>query len=102
MEKNLPQNTNTEPKENQGDIYDDDVKNLVVARLKALPSDLILSMGLDGSFSKKELIEHVENEDDIGTKIVEIQMDYLRTLKDGFDSLPYSNEPEHSNNKAQF
>ena len=59
-------------------------RELVIARLKILPSDKKLSVGSSGDFTRDELIEHVEKKDEIGKKIVEVQMEYLRLLKEGF------------------
>lgn len=59
-----------------------DTKNLVIARLKVIPDNLKLSIG-GGEYSKDELIKHVEQGDEIGKKIIEIEMSYLRSLKEG-------------------
>ena len=59
-----------------------DIKNLVIARLKVIPDNLKLSIG-GGEYSKDELIKHVEQGDEIGKKIIEIEMSYLRSLKEG-------------------
>lgn len=72
-----------EEKIDKREIENEDIKNLIISRLEMLPSDFSLSLGSDGSFNKKELITHVENEDEIGEKVVEIQMEYLRMLKEG-------------------
>lgn len=56
---------------------------LVIARLKTLPSDKKLSIGSEGDFTRDELIEHIEKKDELGKKIVEVQMEYLRLLKKG-------------------
>ncbi len=65
-------------------ITDDDVRKLVIARLRSFPSGKKLSIGSDGEFSRDELIQHVGNEDAIGEKIIEIQLSYLRSFKEGF------------------
>lgn len=59
------------------------IKQLVKERLLVLPPDALISIGSYGSFTKKELISHVEKDDDIGKKITEIEMDYLKSLKQG-------------------
>lgn len=61
-----------------------EMRDLVIARLKTLPSDKKLSVGSSGDFTRDELIEHVEKNDELGNKIVEVQMEYLRLLKEGF------------------
>ena len=59
-----------------------DTKNLVIARLKVIPDNLKLSIS-GSEYTKDELIKHVEQGDEIGKKIIEIEMDYLRSLKEG-------------------
>lgn len=60
-----------------------EIKDLVIARLEVLPPDKKISIGSAGEFTKEELIKRVEKEDDIGKKIVEIELDYLRAIKEG-------------------
>ena len=57
-----------------------DIINLVIARLKTIPSNVELSVGNEGSFSINELIERVRKQDDIGKKMIEVQLAYLRSL----------------------
>ena len=58
----------------------EDIMNLVIARLETIPSNIELSVGNEGSFSVKELIEKVKKQDDIGKKMIEMQLSYLRSL----------------------
>lgn len=60
-----------------------EMRDLVVARLKTLPTDREISIGADGEFTKEQLIEHVEKEDEIGLKMIEVEMSFLRALKEG-------------------
>ena len=64
-------------------VSDKDIRSLVIARLRALSSGKKISVGSDGEFSKDELIERVAKSDEIGKKITEIQLQYLRSLKKG-------------------
>ncbi|MBI2462854.1 MAG: hypothetical protein HYV65_01310 [Candidatus Spechtbacteria bacterium] len=62
-------------------IISEDIINLVIARLKTIPANVEISIGGDGSsFTISELIEKVEKQDDIGKKMIEMQMAYLRSL----------------------
>ncbi len=61
----------------------EDLKNLVIYRLDTLPSDKKISIGSSGEFSKSELIEHVKRGDGIGQQIADIEITFLRALKDG-------------------
>ncbi len=62
----------------------EDIKNLVIARLETIPSNVEISIGGEGSFTIKDLIERVKKQDNIGKKITEMQLAYLRSL----DKLP--------------
>lgn len=59
------------------------LKELVVARLQVLPPDASISIGSEGNFTRDELIKHVKNNDELGMKITEIELEYLRALKEG-------------------
>lgn len=56
-------------------------KELVIARLEVLPEDTGISIGSSGEFTRDELIEHVKKGDEIGQKITEVQLSYLKSLK---------------------
>ncbi len=60
-----------------------DLKELVIARLEIIPSDKKISIGSSGEFTKFELIKRVEKEDEVGQKVVELELTFLRALKDG-------------------
>ena len=64
-------------------VSEQEIKQLVIERLKTLPEDTGMSIGSQGDFNKNEMIAHVENGDDIGQKIVEVEMSFLRGLKEG-------------------
>ena len=48
-----------------------------------MPDDTGLSIGSKGDFNKEELIKRVELGDDVGQKIIEVELNFLRGLKDG-------------------
>jgi len=64
-------------------IAEQEIKDLVIARLKTLPEDIGISIGSAGNFSREEIIRHVEQDDEIGRKIVEVELAFLRKLKEG-------------------
>ena len=64
-------------------IINKEVKKIVLARLEVFPADRKISIGSAGEFTKEEMIKNVEDETDIGEKIMEIQLNYLQTLKEG-------------------
>ena len=64
-------------------ITDKEIRELVIERLKNLSSNLKVSIGSLGEFSKDELIKNVQEKNDVGKKIIEIQLEYLRAFKEG-------------------
>jgi len=72
-----------EPKTSKEEISED-LKELVITRLELLSPEKKFSTGSNGKeFTKDELIEHVRKEDEVGRKIIEIEITFLRALKDG-------------------
>ncbi|MDD5527834.1 MAG: hypothetical protein PHO56_02540 [Patescibacteria group bacterium] len=59
------------------------IKEIVIARLKSLPEDMGVSIGSEGNFKKEELISSVEEGGEMGQKIIEVEMNFLRGLKNG-------------------
>ena len=55
-------------------------KKLVLARLNTLNPELKIMLGTVKSVSVKELISHVENNDEFGKKIIEAQIHMLKVL----------------------
>lgn len=54
----------------------------VIARLRAMPEKALVSIGMNMKpLTREELIEHVQKADPIGKKIIEVQMNYLRSFK---------------------
>lgn len=63
--------------------YDETVRALVAERLKTLPDGAVISVGSGEEFTKEQLIESVTEGNDIGKKIIDIEMSFLQGLKDG-------------------
>ena len=59
----------------------EEIKQLVIARLEVLPQDTGISIGAEGEFTRDELIKRVQKGDDIGQKIIEVELNYLKGLK---------------------
>ncbi|MCJ7740918.1 hypothetical protein MUP32_06450 [Candidatus Microgenomates bacterium] len=59
----------------------EEIKQLVIERLRRIPAGKKVSIGADGDFTSDELIKLVEKNDKIGDKIIEMQLEYLRSLK---------------------
>lgn len=60
-----------------------EIKKIVIARLEILPENKKISIGNFGEFSKEELIDNVNKNSEIGNKIIEIEMKFLRAMKKG-------------------
>jgi hypothetical protein len=62
---------------------ENDIKELVIARLQTIPDDKGISVGAYGELTRDQMIAHVKDGDDIGNSIVQIEMNFLRALKEG-------------------
>lgn len=60
-----------------------EVRELVKARLETMPPSFRLSIGNEGSFSKKELLEHVTKGDAIGQEVIRIQLSFIKAVARG-------------------
>ena len=67
-----------------------EIIDLVVARLQNIPSNKEISIGSSGEFTKDQLIDHVKKDDEVGKKMVAIEMDFLRSMKEGIFYEKYS------------
>jgi hypothetical protein len=61
----------------------EEVKQIVIERLKTLSPGKRISIGGEGQFTKEEMIDHVQKGDRIGQKIMAVQLFYLRSFKRG-------------------
>lgn len=64
-------------------ITDEEIRSLVVERLKSISDESSLMIGGDKKLSKSDMIKSVQNGDDTGEKIIDMQMTYLRDLASG-------------------
>ena len=62
---------------------DEEIRKLVIARLKLLSPNTLKSIGSMGTFTRDQLIERVEKGDEVGETITNIEMEWLRALKNG-------------------
>jgi len=61
----------------------EEIKELIIARLDAIPSNKKISIGGYGDFTKDQLIEGVKTGSEVGKKIIEIELEFLRAMKQG-------------------
>ncbi len=60
-----------------------EIKELVIARLETMSSDEKVSIGSAGEFNKEELISEVKRGSSVVKKIIEVEMEFLRAMKEG-------------------
>ena len=61
-------------------------QSIVLAQLKAASPRIEFFIGTPGtkkSYSKKDMIEHVKNMDEVGAEFIKTQMELLRAFKTG-------------------
>lgn len=61
--------------------FSEDEWKIVKARIEAMPAHLKLSIGGIGSFTKQDLIRHLNEKDQIGQLLVQAHLNYLRSFK---------------------
>jgi hypothetical protein len=62
-----------------------DIQDLVILRLEESSEGRLTLFGFDGSdqYTKQDLIEEVRKGSDIGKKIIDVELNYLRSLANG-------------------
>lgn len=76
------------------DIIEKEIQELVKARLSVMPDDVSISVGAEGkTYTKDELIEHIDKGDAIGKLIIDIDMGFLQALKNGeiYEQVAFNN-----------
>ena len=61
----------------------EEIKELIIARLDGIPKNKKISIGKYGDFTKDKLIEGVKSGSEVGRKIIEIELEFLRAMKKG-------------------
>jgi len=59
-----------------------DIKKLVLARIQTASDDLRIAIG-SSEYTKEEMIKNIEEENEVGKEIIDIQMEYLRDMAQG-------------------
>lgn len=62
---------------------DEEIRKLVIARLRLLSPGTMKSIGSMGTFSRDQLIKSVEIGDEVGETIKNIEMEWLRAQSEG-------------------
>ena len=58
------------------------LKTLVLERINVMPDTMRIAVGSE-EFSKPDLIEHIQQEDEIGRQMMEVDLEFLRDLASG-------------------
>ncbi len=60
------------------------IKRIVIERVKSMAPNVRIALGSkDGFLNKDQLLDEIKKDTLVGKKIIEIQMRYLRALKEG-------------------
>ena len=62
---------------------DEEIRNLVIARLNTLSPNTMKSIGYEGVFTRDELINNVQNGSKVGRTIEAVEMEWIRAMKTG-------------------
>ncbi len=71
---------------------DEEIRKLVIARLKVISPETIKCVGYEGTFNRDELIERVQKGDRVGKTIEKVEMEWLRAQKAGIISELYHSD----------
>lgn len=66
----------------ESDELQQQIRELVIARIRTLPEDVSLSVGGE-DFKKDDLIKHVQKEDKIGKNLIDMQLEFLQDMASG-------------------
>lgn len=58
------------------------LKKLVLARAQVMPDTLGISVG-SNKLSREDLVKHIEQEDEVGKQMMEMELEFLRDLASG-------------------
>jgi len=61
----------------------EELKEVVIMRIDAIPSNLKLSIGNDKTLTKEEMIVHVEKGDETGKQIINSHLSFMKAIARG-------------------
>jgi len=67
--------------QNKKNTKNQEIKQLVLDRLKVLSPGTIISIGSEGDFTRDQMIENVEDSTEIGELFTEMQIEWLRSFQ---------------------
>jgi len=72
----------TDDQLNLDDEGKEQLKEIVLARLNVMPTDVSVTIGSQ-DITKEQLVEHVKSEDEIGKQMMEMELEFLQDLASG-------------------
>ena len=63
-------------------IFQEQIKELVIARIRTLSDNVALSIGGE-ELKRDQLIEHVREDDEVGKELIEMQLEFLQDMASG-------------------
>lgn len=66
----------------EADELQEQIKELVIARIRTLSDDVSLSIGGE-DLKREQLIDHVEKDDEIGKNLIDMQIEFLQDMASG-------------------
>ncbi len=67
---------------NKNTQISEDIRNLVVARIKAMPEELKISIG-SSEYTKDQLLKSTEENNELGQQVRDMHMDFVRSMASG-------------------
>jgi hypothetical protein len=61
--------------------YSDEIKELVIQRIKDMPEGIKLCFGDNLVLSQTEMIASINSDDEIGHEIIKMHLEYLKSIK---------------------
>ena len=60
------------------------MRKIIIERFKAMPPNVKIALGSQGKFfGKEDILRELNENTDIGKKLVKIQFEYLKSFKEG-------------------
>ncbi len=60
------------------------IRRIIIERIKAMSPNVKIALGSSGGFlSREELLKEINDDSAIGRKIIQMQLKYLKALKEG-------------------
>ena len=78
-------------------VYED-IRKLVLARIKAMPKELKISIG-SSDYTKDQILKSTEENNELGQQVMNVHMDFIRSMASG--SLYEDGQQKDTSHKTQ-